>query len=220
MKTICVIPAYNESESLGKVISDVKPYVDEIVVVNDGSSDNTAEVSSANGAIVLTHLINRGQGAALQTGDEYALSQGADIIIHFDADGQFLANEIPDLIKPIINDGYDIVLGSRFLGKEANMPKLKRYLLVPLARLTNYLLLGVKLSDPQSGFRVMTGKTAAMIKIEQSGWAHCSEILAKIFSNKLKFKEVPITVVYTKFGRNFNSGLNIIKDLLIGKFIK
>lgn len=219
MKVVCVIPAYNEEKNIGQVIDSVKEFVDDVVVVDDGSSDNTSKIVSKNGATLLRHLINRGQGAALQTGNEYALAHSADIVVHFDADGQFSAAEIGEMIKPIVAEGYDVVLGSRFLGKKNNMPFLKRYLIIPLARLINFLLFAVNLSDPQSGFRALNKQAIRKITIEQSGWAHCSEILDKVKTNKLKVKEVPITVTYSKFGRNLGSGLEIIKDSIIGKLI-
>lgn len=219
MKVVCVIPAYNEEKNIGQVIDSVKEFVDDVVVVDDGSSDNTSKIVSENGATLLRHLINRGQGAALQTGNEYALAHSADIVVHFDADGQFSAAEIEEMIKPIVAEGYDVVLGSRFLGKKTNMPFLKRYLIIPLARLINFLLFAVNLSDPQSGFRALNKQAIRKITIEQSGWAHCSEILGKVKTNKLKVKEVPITVTYSKFGRNLGSGLEIIKDSIIGKLI-
>ena len=219
MKVFCVIPALNEEKNISSVVDDVKKIVDEVVVVDDGSIDKTGLVARDHGATVLSHFINRGQGAALQTGNEYALRNGADIIVHFDADGQFSVEEIADIISPIINEDYDVVLGSRFLGKATNMPFLKRYFIIPLARLTNFLLFNVNLSDPQSGFRALSRKAVLQIEIEQSGWAHCSEILSKIVASKMKLKEIPITVTYSKFGRSFSSGFEIIKDTIIGKFI-
>ena len=219
MKVFCVIPAINEEKKIGGVIEEVRKFVDEIVVVDDGSVDNTAEVIKQHNVNLLKHVINRGQGAALETGDAYALMNGADIIVHFDGDGQFLAKEIPDMIRPIAEDGYEVVLGSRFLGKESNMPFAKRYMIIPLASLINFLLFNVRLTDPQSGFRALSRAAAEKIKIELSEYAHCSEILGKVFKYKLRFKEVPITVIYTKFGSNFSGGLNIIKDLIIAKLI-
>lgn len=218
MKISCVIPAYNESKKIISVLNKVIPLVSEVIVVDDCSSDNTYELAKKSGVIALRHPINRGQGAALQTGNDYALSHGADIIVHFDADDQFKAAEITDLITPIINGQADAVFGSRFLGT-ANFPFVKRTIIMPLARLIN-LFFGIKLSDPQSGFRALNRQTLEKIKIENRGMAHCSEILYKTFKTKAIIIEVPITVTYHEFGQGFSGGLKIIKDLLIHNFIK
>jgi glycosyltransferase involved in cell wall biosynthesis len=218
MKITCVIPAYNEAEKIAAVLAAVKPLVDEIVVIDDCSHDDTRTIAEKNGAIALRHPINRGQGAALQTGDEYALAHGADIIVHFDGDGQFDAAEIPIVIAPLITGQADAVFGSRFLGA-ANFPPTKRWIIMPLARLVNRFF-GIRLSDPQSGFRALNRATAAKIKIENRGMAHCSEILYKTAASGARLQEVPIHVTYNEFGQSFGSGLNIIKDLLIHNFIK
>jgi len=218
-KVFCVIPAYNEANSIAKVIDSVKPEVDEVVVVDDGSKDATKKIASQKGVTVLSHLINRGQGAALATGNEYALKNGADIIVHFDADGQFLAEEIKDAIAPIISGEAEIVFGSRFLGKKSNMPWLKKNLLIPLAHLVNKIFVGATLSDPQNGFRAMSRIAAEKIKIEQAGMAHNTEIIHKAFSLGLKIKEIPVTVIYNNFGQRFSGGLKIIKDLFIARLI-
>jgi len=220
MNIICVIPAFNESKTITKVINQARPYVKEIVIIDDGSTDNTAALAKISGATVLKHLINRGQGAALQTGDEYALSHGADIIIHFDADDQFQAQEIPDIIEPIKSGRADIVFGSRFLGKKVNLPKSKQYFIYPLAKLFTRLILGIKLSDPQNGFRAMNRTAAQKIMIENRSMAHNSEIQSKAFQLGLRVAEVPITVTYHEFGQRFSGGLKIIYDLLIHKIIK
>jgi len=220
MKKVCVIPAYNEAEHITEVISRVRPFVDEIVVVDDCSSDATAQLAQTAGATVLKHPINRGQGAALQTGNDYALLKNADIIIHFDADNQFCAEEISDLILPITSGRAQVALGSRFLTKKSKLPASKKNIIMPLARLVNRLFFNIKLSDPQSGFRVFSKEAAQKIEIKNDGMAHCSEILHQLFKNKLKIEEVPITVVYHEFGQKFSSGFKIIKDLLIRKIIK
>lgn len=220
MKTVCVIPAWNEAKNIAKVVSGVRPYVDETVVVDDCSGDETAALAAAAGAIVLRHPINRGQGAALQTGNDYALDNGAEIIIHFDADDQFLASEIRDMIKPIEDGRADIVFGSRFLGKSANFPFTKKYLIYPLAHLFTRLFLGVKLSDPQNGFRALNRRAAETIRIANREMAHNSEIQIKAFQNKLRIAEVPITVVYHEFGQKLSGGFKVAKDLLINKIIK
>jgi glycosyltransferase involved in cell wall biosynthesis len=216
-KIICIIPAYNEGKNIYKTVQKVKLYLENVVVIDDGSSDETAYKAKKAGAKVLIHPINRGQGAALQTGNEYALIKQADLVVHFDGDGQFLASEINDLVKPIIENDYDIVFGSRFLQKKSDIPKFKIYIIYPLARIINRIFLQVKTSDPQNGFRAMNRKAIVSIKIENRGMAHCSEILYKTHLNKLKFKEVPITVIYHHFGQKFSSGLKILKDLFVNK---
>ncbi len=218
MKISCVIPAYNEAKNINKVIEKVLPLVDELIVVDDCSKDNTYELANATKAIALHHPINRGQGAALQTGDEYALLHGADIVVHFDADDQFKAEEIPSLVAPILAGQADAVFGSRFLGS-ANFPFTKRFIIMPIARLANRLF-GIKMSDPQSGFRALNKETLSQIKIENRGMAHCTEILYKTFQTKARVMEVPITVTYHEFGQSFGGGFKIIKDLLIHNFIK
>lgn len=218
MKKICVIPAYNEAKNITRVIESLKPLVDEIVVVNDRSSDNTAELAKSAGATVISHRINRGQGAALQTGNEYALNAGAEIIIHFDGDGQFKAEEIPDMVAPLEKGQADIVFGSRFMGKKSDLPTIKRWLIMPLGRIVNYLF-GVTTTDPQNGFRAFNRHAAIMTSISNRGMAHCSEILYKSFKHKLKIREVPITVIYDEFGQSFSGGIRIVKDLILQKLL-
>lgn len=220
LKIACVIPAWNEEKNIEKVVKGVKAFCDFVIVVNDKSSDRTAEIAESAGATVLNHPINRGQGAALQSGNDYALKIGADIIVHFDGDDQFLAEEIQDMVAPIINNEADIVFGSRFLGKKTNFPFFKKYFIYPLAKSFTRLILGIKLSDPQNGFRAMNKYAAETIRIANREMAHNSEIQSKAFSAKLRISEVPITVIYHHFGQKLSGGLKIIKDLLIYKLSK
>ncbi|MCX6800262.1 MAG: glycosyltransferase family 2 protein [Candidatus Falkowbacteria bacterium] len=221
-KIWAIIPAYNEEKNILKVINDVANYVDKIVVVNDCSIDKTGnvlkEASFSDNIIVLEHIVNRGQGAALQTGNECALENGADIIVHFDADGQFLAEEIQDILKPILENTSDIVFGSRFLSKKSDIPLFKKIIIFPISQLVNRILIGKNsLTDPQSGFRAMTAEAARVIRIEQDRMAHCSEILVKAHASGLRIREVPIAVIYTEYGQKFSGGINIIKDLILRK---
>jgi glycosyltransferase involved in cell wall biosynthesis len=220
MKIFCVIPAWNEAKSISKVVIDVKRQVDEVVVVDDGSSDETVNLAVAAGATVLLHPINRGQGAALRTGTQYALDQGADIIIHFDADGQFVAEEIPEALVPVINGQVEAVFGSRFLGKEHNLPPLKKRVLLPLARLFNFVFLGVRFNDPQNGFRVLSATAARQLNWQQDKMAHCSEILWLTRLAKIRYQEVGVTVRYSRFGQQMSGGWRIIGDLFLSRFLK
>ena len=220
MKVICVIPAWNEAKTISQVVADVRSQVDEVVVVDDGSSDGTVDLAVAAGATVLLHPINRGQGAALRTGTQYALDNGADIIIHFDADGQFVASEITEMTVLIISGLAEAVFGSRFLGKEHNLPPFKKRVLLPLARLFYWFFLGVRFNDPQNGFRALSADAAQRINWQQDRMAHCSEILWLTRLTGIKYQEVGVTVHYSHFGQQMSGGWRIISDLFLGRFLK
>ncbi|MDP2708444.1 MAG: glycosyltransferase family 2 protein [bacterium] len=216
----CVIPSFNEKKNISAVTGEVAPLVDRLIVVDDCSTDNTADLAAARGAIVLKHIVNRGQGAALRTGTEYCLKQGAEIIVHFDADGQFLSSDIAKLAAPIKNGQAQAVFGSRFIGdNNTRMPWLKKHFIMPLARGINKIFFGINLTDPQSGFRALSAEAARAIKWRQDRMAHCSEIMFEVKRNKLKVKEVPITVIYHGFGQSFSGGLKILKDLFIAMLV-
>jgi glycosyltransferase involved in cell wall biosynthesis len=226
-KIFIVIPAFNEETKIAQVIKQITQYFKNIIVVDDNSSDNTLEILKTTGALVLSHVINRGQGAALETGNKYALTQGAEIIVHFDADGQFLAEEISKIIEPILKGEADIVMGTRFMSKESNMPAFKKYFIMPIARLVMRILYKVELTDPQNGFRAFNRKVANELTIENDGAAHCTEIIVKTLKNKWLHKEVPITVHYDRFGASIFSGkgrgaggIKILKSLFLNKLIK
>jgi glycosyltransferase involved in cell wall biosynthesis len=225
-KVYCVIPAYNEKNKIAKVVDSVSDLVYKVVVVDDGSSDGSVNFPLKKNVVVLRHLINRGQGAALMTGNRYSIKDGAEIIVHFDGDGQFRAKDIEVLTKPIIENKAEAVFGSRFLSKKSNLPAIKRFLIHPMARLVNFCLLGINLSDPQSGFRAFNRRVAEELEINNDGAAHCSEIMHKISKITDKIKEVPIIVNYDNFGQGIfkgkgrgTGGIKIIKDLIIQKII-
>ena len=216
-----VIPAYNEENNIAGVIDNLAvlyPWA-KIIVVDDGSKDCTAEVSRQAGASVLKHIVNSGQGAALATGTEYALDSGADFIVHFDADGQFEAEDVAILIEPIKTGRAEVVLGSRFLSQANHIPFSKKYFILPLARVVNFLFTGLWLSDAHNGLRAMSRRAAESIKITQDRMAHNSEIIAQLRKNNLKFMEVPMTVKYHRYGQGLAGGLKIIKDLILQKII-
>ncbi len=219
MKIFCIIPAYNEEKTIVEVINSVKPLVDQVVVVDDGSGDKTFELAKAQNIAVLHHIINRGQGAALKTGTEYALRNGADIIVHFDADGQFLASDIKSVVKPIKDGVADVVFGSRLLNKQSDIPFVKKNIILPLAKLVNRIFFGIKMTDPQSGFRAMSAYAARQINSQQDRMAHCSEILYEVERAGFEIKEAPITVIYHNFGQRFADGFKILKDLFLAKLI-
>lgn len=221
MDTFIVIPAYNESQHIKSVIDDLKGHgFHNIVVVDDGSEDNTVEIVQTQGVMLVKHFINRGMGAALQTGNEYALGRGADIIVHFDADRQMRAGDIASLIVPIKSGQADIVLGSRFLGTTQKMPLTKKFLILPVSKVVNFLFTGIWLTDVHNGLRALSRMSASKIIIRQDRMAHNSEIIEQIRKLELRFKEGPVHIVYNEYGQSIWGGLKIIRDLLIGKFIR
>lgn len=219
--TVVVIPAYNEEKSIGRVIRDLfERGYQNIVVVNDGSSDATASLAREAGAKVISHPINRGQGAALQTGDDYAVFVGAENVVHFDADGQFNSSDIAGALRLMSERHLNIVLGSRFLDKRSKIPAIKRQLILPVARLVNLLFTGVRLTDAHNGFRIMDKTALGKIKITQEGMAHNSEIIAQMKKWNLSFAEYPVEVVYHEYGQGFVGGVRVVRDLIFAKFFK
>lgn len=246
MRIYALIPAYNEEKSIRTVVADVKRYVDEAVVIDDGSSDATSSEASAGGAFVLRHVVNRGQGAALQTGFDFvretelrvaparpappdAVAAEARfrnrglVVVTFDADGQFEASEIPHLIGPVVCGDVDVTLGSRFLGKSINMPLLKR-LLLRLAVWFSNITIGVRLTDTHNGFRALSASALQTIQIIQDRMAHGSEIVAEIEKHNLRYVELPVTVRYSEYskakGQKFLDYFKIIFDLFVRKLVQ
>ena len=221
MKVVAVIPAYNEEKKVGEVVSALLPYVSEVIVIDDGSSDHTATVASAAGALVYRFSINRGQGAALRAGFKKALERAADIIITFDADGQFDPADVPRLVSPIIKNEAEAVLGSRNLGTN-NMPTMKKVLLSGAIKLTN-LISGLSLSDTHNGLRAFSRGALEKLNLSQDRMAHASEIIDQIAEYKIKYVEVPVTLRYTEYslkkGQNLFDYLKILADISIKKLL-
>lgn len=213
-----VIPAYNEEKNVGRVLGGLfKLGFRNIVVVDDGSIDQTLAESKKAGACVLRHEVNRGQGAALQTGDEYALAQGADMVVHFDADGQFNPADIIPAVEALAKSRADVVLGSRLIDNRSNVPWTKRWVILPVSRIINRLFTGIKLTDAHNGFRALNRKALETIRITHDRMAHNSDIIRQIKKNNLKFIEIPVQVLYYKYGQGVEGGIRILWDLLFAK---
>ncbi|MEM4711038.1 MAG: glycosyltransferase family 2 protein [Candidatus Woesearchaeota archaeon] len=241
MKIFIVIAAYNEEKSIKKVLSNfkkLKKYIIKdknnniinteynIVIVDDGSRDKTYEsaknFSKELNLTVLKHIINRGQGAALKTGIDYALNKNADIIITFDADGQHRIEDIPQMIKPIINRECEVTLGSRFL-KKTNMP-LFRKITLKTAILVMWIFYGVKMTDAHNGFRAFSREAAKKINITSDRMEHASEIIEEIKRKKIEYKEIPVTILYTDYSLKKGHGglrqaLKVLFRMLFRKMI-
>jgi polyprenyl-phospho-N-acetylgalactosaminyl synthase len=211
-----IIPAYNEAAVIGRIVVDLVRLGHTIVVVDDGSTDETGSKASAAGAIVVTHPINLGQGAALQTGIQYALRNGADYIVTFDADGQHRAADIDGLIAALMMNNADFALGSRFLGGTVAMPLSRRLLLMAATWFTR-VATGLNVSDTHNGLRAMTRRGASRIKLRQNRMAHASELLDEIARSGLRYVEVPVTIEYSQYslakGQRLTDSLRILVDL-------
>ena len=219
-----VIAAFNEGGMITDVIKRAVPTFPNIVVVDDGSSDTTATLACEAGATVICHPINLGQGAAIQTGIDFALMSGADIIVTFDADGQHRIEDALTLARGIDQNEADIVCGSRFLGIESTtMPGTKR-LTLKLAALFTRFSSGVPVTDAHNGLRAISRSAAKKIRITQNRMAHASEIISQIKSLKLRYKEYPVQILYTEYsiakGQKISNAINILIDLLFGRISK
>lgn len=215
--------AYNEEPRLAQTLRKVCTADAEIVVVDDGSRDRTAEVALEHKVWVLRHSLNCGQGAALQTGIDFALKQGADYIVTFDADGQHASEEIDRLLAPLRSGEVDVVLGSRFLG-EAIGVSWSRWLVLKLGVLFTRLVSGIRVTDTHNGFRAFSRRAAQRLRITQDRMAHASEILDRISHEQLSYCEVPVTIRYSaetcQKGQSSWNAVRIVGEFLLGRMIR
>lgn len=202
--TWVVVAAYNEAKVIRGVVREVVDLGWPVVVVDDGSKDATVAQAKLGGATVVRHPCNLGQGAALQTGIDYAIRRGARAIVTFDADGQHNAGDIPALVAALAD--ADIALGSRFLGKEIEGASARRRVLLRTATLVSNGLSGMKLTDAHCGFRAFRTTAAPRLRILQDRMAHASELLRKIRLSGLRVAEVPVTVRYTEHSMSKGQG--------------
>ena len=202
MNIVC-IPALNAEKSIGRIVKKCLNHVDEVIVCDDGSSDNTATIARENGAEVISHEKNQGYGAALMTLFDQARKKDTDVMITLDADGQHDPNDIPLFLKKMKENKSDIVIGSRFL----NNKKRPSYRNTGIKVITSTLNLGngLKITDGQSGFRTYSKIALNQINITEKGMSASSEILQKASNKNLSISEVPITVSYEGHTSNQNS---------------
>jgi glycosyltransferase involved in cell wall biosynthesis len=197
-KIIAAIPCLNEERLIGSVVIKARKYVDKVIVIDDGSTDATAEIAAEAGALVYHHDHNRGYGAAIRSSIAQGKQHGADVLVIIDGDGQHDPRDIPRLIEPIIDGSADVVIGSRFLGESKKPPVMRRLGQHILTAITN-LGSGQRSSDSQSGFRAYSSKALNELDLTEDGMSVSSEILFSISKNNLRIVEVPIDVSY--FGK-------------------
>lgn len=214
---------FNEGAVIHRVAREVLMAFPNLVVVDDGSTDDALEQSARAGATVLRHPINLGQGAALQTGIKYALQRGADYIVTFDADGQHLVKDAVAMLDMLQKENFDVVLGSRFIGTTIGM-SFGRRLLLKAAIIYTKITTGLNLTDAHNGLRVFSRTAAMNINIRQNRMAHASEILEQISAKKMRYVEYGNTIRYTDYsklkGQKPSNAINIIVDLMVGRLGK
>ncbi len=194
-KVIAAIPCFNTERSIRDIISRARGYVDRVIVVDDGSHDATAEAAKAAGALVINHGFNRGYGEAIKSCFEAAKANTADILVILDGDGQHNPDEIPLLLSPIVNGEADLVIGSRFISYNYNMPSYRKFGISVITFLWNFSS-RVKVSDTQSGFRAYSKKIFETFPLSEKGMSISIETLEKARRKGAIIKEVPISCLY------------------------
>lgn len=222
--TVFIIPVYNEARVIRSVLEGILEEHKNVVCVNDGSSDNSREEIEKTKAMIVNHPINMGQGAALQTGIEFARQlPWIKYFVTFDADGQHRLKDVKNMLIAINTKKVDIIFGSRFLGSANNMPFSKRLVLKLAIKFSN-LTSGLSLTDTHNGLRVFNRRVAEEMQITMPDMTHASEILEIVAKNKYKYLEVPVTIDYTEYskskGQSLINAINIAFDTILRKVSK
>lgn len=223
-EVVFLVPVFNEAKIIGQTIKNIGSVADLIICVNDGSTDDSSKKIRKTDAILIEHPINMGQGAAIQTGIEFALQfDNFKYFVTFDADGQHDALDAKKMLNVLKKENLDIVIGSRFLGEAINI-SLPKLIILKLAVMFTNLFSGVNLTDTHNGLRVFNRKFATALNIQMSGMAHASEIIDKIGQGNWRYKEVPVTITYSDYsrsrGQSILNSVNILVDILINRVKK
>ena len=227
-----VLPAYNEAKVIGPVLDELprkitvsgKSYEISIIVVDDGSTDSTSStVKQRKDVILIRHLLQSGAGAATRTGLHYAASIGCSYALTMDSDRQHSTKDVIRLINSIVKNQADFIIGSRLKQPSGNMPTVKKVGNIGLSVIT-FLLLGVYVSDTQSGLKALNSKALSKIDFHSNDYAFCSEMIWKAHQAKLKIEELPIKSIYTDYSvskgqNNITGAIDIIKQLVKRRFL-
>lgn len=214
-----VIPLYNEATVIGSVVRDLLEHFSHVVCVDDGSSDGSAAEARKAGAVIVQHPINLGQGAALQTGFEFALRHAdCEYVVTFDADGQHRIEDALDMLEVARKDDVAIIFGSRFLDKRTDPGVVKRVVLKTAIWVTN-MTTGMNLTDAHNGLRVIRRDALEQVELKQDRMAHATEIVIELGGTGLPWREHPVELLYTEYskgkGQSVLNSINILVDLVV-----
>lgn len=219
---IAVIPAYNESTRVGNVVRSAQPYVDAVIVVDDGSTDDTGRAAKEAGATVLRHGENSGAGAATMTGIEAARRMGATSVVTLDADEQHDPSDIPRLLEPVTNDTADIVFANRF-GQRNRIPAVRR-LFNAIGNVVTLLATGKWVQDSQSGYKVFGPRALRQVDLRMRGFEFCTEIVREAVQHRWRIAEIPTKVIYSEYtlakGQSFGNGVKTAMKILLRSFLR
>lgn len=219
---VAVIPALNECTRIAAVIEQTKPFVDHVVVIDDGSTDGTGDVARQAGAIVVRHAQNLGPGGATMTGIEAARRLGAQAVVTLDADGQHFGSDIPAFLAPLKSGEADVAFANRF-GRVNNIPAVRR-LANAVGNLITYFATGLWVADSQCGLKAFGPKAVRGISLRMTGFEFCTEIVREVARHEWRFVEVPAKVVYSEYtmakGQSFANGLKTAARILLRSFLR
>lgn len=222
MKVIAVIPAFNEGTRVANVVRDAKRYVNTVIVVDDGSSDQTADIAEKAGALVLRHVENCGAGAATMTGIRAARRLGAESLITIDADEQHDPADIPELLRPIAEKKADIVFANRF-GQRNRIPVIRRFF-NSIGNFITFFATGKWVHDSQCGYKALGPQAINDIDIRMSGYEFCSEIVRESAHRHWRIAQVPVKVVYSEYtlakGQSYAGGVRTAFKILLRSFLR
>ena len=214
LKILAAFPAYNKEQCIGSLVIMARQYTDEVLVVDDGSTDNTARIAELAGASVIRHGVNLGKGAAIQSIIIEAREKNPDALVLLDADFQHNPDDIPSIVEPL-SRGFDIVVGSRMRDRQ-NIPNYRRFGQRTLSILS-HILSGRRVVDSESGFRALSNKTLTNMELKQNGFAVEAEMLSEATRKGLRIAESPISAVYVKNGSTLNPirhGVGVLLNIL------
>lgn len=202
-RIVAAIPCFNTEATIADVVIKAKKHVDRVLVIDDGSTDDTAAIAKKAGAMVVSHDVNRGYGGAIRSCFKVALEGGASVLVTLDGDGQHNPADIECVIAPILNGDADVVIGSRFIEEKGNMPRYRRFGIKLITALFN-LGASTKIGDAQSGFRAYSGRVLEALFLKEEGMGVSMEILFKARAAGFRFAEAPVSCLYHEGGSTMN----------------